>query len=157
MSSPKPAQQGGETSCCAEASLLAGVALLSAFVTSCFTIVIQLTQAIGVIVDSEAYEQPDAPGNSTGHAGMAVAEEVWAPADGAERNVCTWLADMLILFAFSLMLVGLYHALNRPVGGLDGIMDMKATLCACPPSLRISHTFGTAHGPGLTRAGCRQC
>ena len=50
-------------SCCKECGLLFAITFGAAFVCGSFTTVVQKSQAIGVIVDAEAYEVEEVPAN----------------------------------------------------------------------------------------------
>lgn len=137
-------------SCCNETGALFAITLGAAVLAGFFTTAVQKTQAIGVIVDAEAYEA-ESPANGTIVDGQhEVEEEEWAPADGAARHLCSMASNILVDFGFGLILVGAYHSRNLPVGGLDALLDAKQTvwggICWGAAGFVV---FGIAPGLGL--------
>ena len=89
---------------CREVGLLFGITVGCGVVGGSFTAIIQQLKAVGLIIDSEAYEMPEPEATAlnlttTAHDSATHghdASEEWFPEDGAERHLCTWAADMLI-------------------------------------------------------------
>lgn len=143
---------------CREVGLLFGITVGCGVVGGSFTAIIQQLKAVGLIIDSEAYEMPEPEATAlnlttTAHDSATHghdASEEWFPEDGAERHLCTWAADMLICWGFALMLVGCYFTALGPVGGEKAAGDLKQTVwggvCWGMAGFVI---FGLATGLGL--------
>jgi cobalt transporter subunit CbtA len=114
-----------------EVSWLLGVSLASALLAGGFCTGVQQAQAIPLIIDAEAFEVEEIPAIGTivdRPVATAAESEEWFPNDGAERHVCTFLANMLVMWGYSLMLLGVFVARGSPVGGIKATTDILATL-----------------------------
>lgn len=121
-----------QASCCKECGILLGMTIVSGIVAGSFCTGIERAQSIGLIVDAEAFEVaetiPEGTQLDSHTAVMAAEEEEWFPADGAPRHMCTMVSNWFCMWGFSMMLVAVIHAQDAPVGGLDAVQDVKATL-----------------------------
>lgn len=70
--------------------------------------------------DHAAHEHAAAPAEPAGHDHHHGDE--WAPADGLERTLFTLASNIVMGFAYSLLLVGVYVGLQRPVSPLQGLL-----------------------------------
>jgi cobalt transporter subunit CbtA len=108
------------------AGLVAGVAVTGA----------QLVGTVPLILQSEAYERPQAESTAAhDHGAQAIAaasgashdhgeageERGWAPADGLERTAFTAAANILTAIGFALLLAAGYVIVGRPVTWREGL------------------------------------
>lgn len=114
-----------------EVLFLIAVSLTAGLFAGGFSTAVQQAQAVPLILDSEAYEVAEELPEGT-EADISVAEaaeeEEWFPADGAPRHMCTFTANVIVMWGYALMLLGLFIVRNQPVGGTKGISDTRATV-----------------------------
>jgi cobalt transporter subunit CbtA len=67
-----------------------------------------------------AHEHAAAPAEPAGHDHHH--GDAWAPADGLERTLFTLASNIVMGFAYSLLLVGVYVGLQRPVSAPQGLL-----------------------------------
>ncbi|KAL1529303.1 hypothetical protein AB1Y20_000257 [Prymnesium parvum] len=135
------------------AKLLAASAV-SAVVVGSVAVAFQYVKVVPLILDAEAFESrrlqesTATNGSDTGEAG----DEPWAPSDGLERGMFSWLSDMLTTWAFALILLGCYfidHRYISHMGGLQrGAMGWVAFMAS--PSLGLSPELPGMQAADLT-------
>jgi predicted cobalt transporter CbtA len=111
--------------------ILLAITLASGLTAGCFCTAVEGAQAIGLIIKAEEFEvQEEIPEGTELDAPVSddAQPDEWFPAEGAPRHLCTMLSNILCMWGFSMMLVGAFHARDAPVGGLDAVQDVKATL-----------------------------
>ena len=88
---------------CGLVGRLLAASLASALIVGAIATAIQYIRVVPLILQAETFER-----RRLSEVPRAVAEpEEWAPADGAERGAFTFLSNVLVSFAFSLLLVSL--------------------------------------------------
>jgi cobalt transporter subunit CbtA len=70
--------------------------------------------------DHSNHEQVAAPAEHAGHDHHDADE--WSPADGLERTLFTLASNVVMGFAYALLLVGVYVGWHRPAGALQGLL-----------------------------------
>jgi len=100
---------------------LLGAALFTAIIVGALATGFQYIHVVPLILEAEAFEQRRLQEE-------AEAEE-WAPADGAERGVYTFLSNVLVSFAFALLLLGLSALDNLHVSLRSGLQRGAVGWC----------------------------
>ena len=116
---------------CTECLILLGITLASGIIAGCFCTAVENAQAIGLIIKAEEFEvQEEIPEGTELDVPMSddAQPEEWFPADGAPRHLCTMVSNWLCMWGFSMILVGVFHARDAPVGGLDAVQNARVTL-----------------------------
>lgn len=110
---------------------LVGLSMGSALLAGSFCTVVQQLQAIPLIIDAEAYEVEEKPAEGTvidTPVSAAAEPEEWFPKDGAERHICTFLSNVVVMWGYCLILLGVFVARNQPVGGSKATRNLRATI-----------------------------
>ena len=99
-----------------------GAALLAGLIAGLLVSLLQELRLVPLIAAAEGFE-------AAAHAhgmmpGAAHAHEAagWAPADGAERRLFTWLANVVAAAGFGLLLTAAYGISGRPVDARRGLL-----------------------------------
>jgi len=93
-------------------------ALVAGLLAGAFATAAQTVRVIPLILAAEAYEDKDT------HSEEAHAEhaEAWAPRDGWERTFFTFVSNLVVGVAFSLLLTAAIMLLNQPVSMATGLL-----------------------------------
>jgi len=127
-----------------ECLYLLGVSIASAFLAGGFCTGVQQLQAVPLIIEAEAFEVAETPATpttppvggtrattpkpTTTVAVAAADDEEWKPSGGG-RHMCTFVSNVIIMWGYGLMFLGIFLIRNRPVGNhLKAVYDVRATL-----------------------------
>lgn len=89
---------------------------------------VQQWRVIPLILEAETYEVAEVEEHSHDAAGTEAAaahehdEDAWAPQDGAERILYTWLANLLGAMGFALLLAGVSVLVGLPITAANGVI-----------------------------------
>ena len=102
-----------------------GAALIAGLVAGLLITLLQEIRVVPLILQAEAYET-SAP--ATDHHQHEV--EAWAPADGLERRLFTFLSNIVTAAGFGLLLTAAYALRGKPVDARTGLVWGLAGFCA---------------------------
>jgi len=83
-------------------------AIASSLIVGAIATAFMYIRVVPLILEAEAFEVDDEQVNASVLAEAEDQAEEWAPADGAERGAFTFISNVIISFAFALLLVGFY-------------------------------------------------
>jgi len=101
-----------------------GAAILAGLLAGLLVSIVQEVRVVPLLFEAEAYEAGAHAAAHTDHAGHAHdhGAAAWMPADGAERRLYTWMANIVTAVGFGLILTACYALRGRPVQGRDGLL-----------------------------------
>lgn len=76
-------------------------------------------ESIAVIVEEQSGTAAAIHTDATGHVHD---EEAWGPTDGLQRNLFSWLANVLTATGFAFILTGLMSLKTNPIGYTEGLL-----------------------------------
>jgi len=118
------------TSAVRQVAYLVALAAGCGVVAGSWATAVMAAQAIPLIIKAEDWEVEEVSETSHSHAHTEHAQEEaeWGPEDGLPRHLCTWAANMVIMFGFGLILVGVHVLRGHPIGGRSTNKGHEAAL-----------------------------